>query len=124
MSMIVTFLPGNLLALTVSRSLAFLLILVFSLLSRHLLTILLSGVAGHLFVFGSTIFSVLRITFLSRNVLTVLLRYLVAHLVGDLVTYLLRFAKAFLLRDNGSHSLLNIMTFVNRNWAADRLVGH
>merc|ERR1711982_60152 len=120
--MIITFLPGNFLALTVSHSLAFLLILVFSLLSWHLFTILLSGVAGNFSVFSPTIFPVFSVAFLSGHILAVLFRYLVAHLVGDLVTHFLGLAKAFLLGDNRSRSLLNIVAFVDRNWAAHRLV--
>jgi len=98
--MIITFLPGNLLALAVSNSLAFLLVLVFSFLSRNLLTVLLSGVAGHFSVFSSTIFPVFGIAFLSGNIFAVLLGYLVAHLGWDLVTDLLGLAKAFLSGDH------------------------
>jgi len=71
--MIITVLPGNLLALPFSNSFTFLLALVFSLLPGNLLTILLSSVVGHLLVLSSTILSVFSVALLPWNIFAVCL---------------------------------------------------
>jgi len=110
------------LALAFIDSLAFLLVLVFRLLSGNLLAILLSCVASHLFVFSTTVLSIFSVAFLARNISAILLGNLVTNLVGNFVTDLPRLIDTVLLGDNRCNSLLDIMALANRNGSANRLI--
>merc|ERR1712133_7684 len=122
--MIITVLPGNLLALPFSNSFTFLLALVFSLLPGNLLTILLSSVVGHLLVLSSTILSVFSVALLPWNIFAVLLGNLATYLARNLITHLLGLAEALLLGNHRGYSLLDIMAFVDGDLTANRLVGN
>jgi len=120
---VITFLPGNFLALFLSNSSTLLLLFVLRLNSGNLLAILFSGVASHLLVLSVALVLVFGAALLSRDILAVLLGNFIANLVRDLLAHLLRLTVALLLRYNGRHWLLDILAFLHWDRAAEWFVG-
>jgi len=116
---VVTFLPGNFLALFLSDSLTLLLLFILSLSSGNLLAVLFSGVASHLLILSVAFLVVDCIALLSGHIFAVLLGNIIAHLVGNLLAHLLGLAVTLLLGHNGSHWLLDIMALAHWNRTAD-----
>jgi len=116
---VVTFLPGNFLALFLSDSLTLLLLFILSLSSGNLLAVLFSGVASHLLILSVAFLVVDCIALLSGHIFTILLGNIIAHLVGNLLAHLLRLAVTLFLGHNRGHWLLNIMALVHWNRTAD-----
>jgi len=119
---VITILSGHILALTFSYSATFLFRSVVSLLSGNLVALLFRFILGHLPVFSVAFLSVFSVAFLLRYLLAVLLGNLVTLLPGNLVADLSGLVETFLLGDNRSNSLLDILTLTDRNGSTHRLV--